>query len=47
MWLSGIDLGVNFEAGETIHTENSYKYRVGDAEALVEGGLRSRGYVEG
>ncbi|MGA7242223.1 MAG: L-histidine N(alpha)-methyltransferase [Terracidiphilus sp.] len=35
VWLSGIDLRVNFEAGESIHTENSYKYRVGDAEALV------------
>ncbi len=35
VWLSGIDLRVNFEAGESIHTENSYKYQVGDAEALV------------
>ena len=35
VWLSGIDLRVNFEAGESIHTENSYKYRAGDAEALV------------
>ena len=26
---------MNFEAGESIHTENSYKYRMGDAEALV------------
>jgi uncharacterized SAM-dependent methyltransferase len=35
VWLPAIDLRVNFEAGESIHTENSYKYRAGDAEALV------------
>jgi L-histidine Nalpha-methyltransferase len=35
VWLPAIDLRVNFEAGESIHTENSYKYRVGDAEALL------------
>jgi L-histidine Nalpha-methyltransferase len=26
---------VEFAAGESIHTENSYKYRPGDAEALA------------
>ena len=35
VWLPGIDLRVNFKAGEGIHTENSYKYRPGDAEALL------------
>jgi L-histidine Nalpha-methyltransferase len=35
VWLPAIDLRVDFEAGESIHTENSYKYRRGDAEALV------------
>ena len=35
VWLPAIDLRVNFEAGESIHTENSYKYRMGDPEALV------------
>ena len=35
VWLSAIDLRVNFGAGESIHTENSYKYRPGDAEALL------------
>ena len=25
----------NFAAGETIHTENSYKYRPGQAEAML------------
>lgn len=35
VWLPAIDLRVNFAAGETIHTENSYKYRPGDAEALL------------
>jgi len=35
VWLPAIDLHVEFEAGESIHTENSYKYRPGDAEALV------------
>ncbi len=33
--LPAIDLRVNFEAGESIHTENSYKYRTGDAEAML------------
>jgi len=35
VWLSAIDLRVDFQVGESIHTENSYKYRAGDAEALV------------
>ena len=35
VWVPGIDLRVNFKAGESIHTENSYKYRTGDAEALL------------
>lgn len=35
VWLPGIDLRVKFEAGESIHTENSYKYKPGDAEALL------------
>ena len=35
VWLAGIDLRITFEPGESIHTENSYKYRSGDAEALL------------
>ena len=35
VWLPGIDLRVNFDIGESIHTENSYKYRPGTAEALL------------
>lgn len=35
VWLSAIDLRVNFEAGESIHTENSYKYKPGDAEVML------------
>ena len=35
VWLSAIDLRVKFAAGESIHTENSYKYRLGDAEAML------------
>jgi dimethylhistidine N-methyltransferase len=35
VWLPAMDLRVEFAAGESIHTENSYKYRPGDAEALV------------
>lgn len=34
--VSGIDALVEFEAGETIHTENSYKYRPGEAESMLE-----------
>lgn len=35
VWLPGIDLRVRFEVGESIHTENSYKYKAGAAEALL------------
>jgi len=34
--LEALDLTVEFAAGERIHTENSYKYRPGQAEALLE-----------
>ncbi len=38
--LEALDMEVEFEAGERIHTENSYKYRTGQAEAmLAEGGF--------
>ena len=30
-----LDLAVEFAAGESIHTENSYKYRTGQAEAML------------
>ncbi len=33
-----LDLRVRFAAGETIHTENSYKYRRGQSEALLRSG---------
>ena len=33
--LDGLELAVDFAAGETIHTENSYKYRPGQAEAML------------
>ena len=33
--LPAINLEVDFAAGESIHTENSYKYRPGQAEALL------------
>jgi uncharacterized SAM-dependent methyltransferase len=33
--LRSIDLEVDFKAGETIHTENSYKYAPGQAEAML------------
>jgi dimethylhistidine N-methyltransferase len=37
-----LDLTVEFAAGESIHTENSYKYRPGQAEALLaEAGFRA------
>jgi dimethylhistidine N-methyltransferase len=37
-----LDMTVEFAAGETIHTENSYKYRPGQAEALLaETGFRA------
>ena len=33
--IPSLDIRIEFEAGETIHTENSYKYRPGQAEALL------------
>jgi uncharacterized SAM-dependent methyltransferase len=33
--LLALDLEVEFAEGETIHTENSYKYRPGQAEAMM------------
>ena len=33
--IPGLDLKVDFSAGETIHTENSYKYKPGQAEAML------------
>jgi uncharacterized SAM-dependent methyltransferase len=33
--LASLNLEVEFAAGESIHTENSYKYRPGQAEALL------------
>ncbi|MGA7342315.1 MAG: L-histidine N(alpha)-methyltransferase [Terracidiphilus sp.] len=42
--LAELDLEVKFEAGESIHTENSYKYRTGDAETmLAEAGFAAAG----
>jgi L-histidine Nalpha-methyltransferase len=34
--IPSLDLNLCFRCGETIHTENSYKYRPGQAEALLE-----------
>jgi dimethylhistidine N-methyltransferase len=39
--IPNLDLNLCFGRGETIHTENSYKYRPGQAEAL----LRSAGFA--
>jgi len=40
--VGALDLKVEFAAGESIHTENSYKYRPGQAEALLaEAGFRA------
>jgi uncharacterized SAM-dependent methyltransferase len=33
--ISALDLEVEFAEGETIHTENSYKYRSGQAEVML------------
>jgi dimethylhistidine N-methyltransferase len=42
--LAALDLEVDFKAGETIHTENSYKYRPGQAESmLAEAGFAAAG----
>lgn len=40
--LPAVDLRLDFAQGETIHTENSYKYRPGQAEAM----LRSSGFAQ-
>ena len=34
--LAALDMTVDFACGETIHTENSYKYRPGQPESLLE-----------
>ena len=40
--IAALDLTVDFAAGETIHTENSYKYQPGQIEALLaETGFRA------
>jgi len=40
--IAALDLTVSFAAGERIHTENSYKYRRGQAESfLAEAGFRA------
>ncbi|HEY2860481.1 MAG TPA: L-histidine N(alpha)-methyltransferase [Terracidiphilus sp.] len=40
--IPSLDLQLTFARGETIHTENSYKYRAGQAEALLrEAGFES------
>lgn len=42
--LGALGLTVDFAAGESIHTENSYKYQPGQAEALLAGaGFRAEG----
>ncbi|MFP5285868.1 MAG: L-histidine N(alpha)-methyltransferase, partial [Thermoanaerobaculia bacterium] len=33
--IRALDLEVGFEAGETIHTESSYKFEIGQVEALA------------
>jgi dimethylhistidine N-methyltransferase len=35
VWLDGLNLELDFVEGETIHTESSYKYRPGQAEAMM------------
>ena len=35
VYIEGLDLAVEFAAGETIHTENSYKYRPGQVETTL------------
>ncbi len=34
--VGALNLMIDFAAGESIHTENSYKYQLGQAEALLE-----------
>jgi len=44
VWLGELDFEVEFAEGETIHTENSYKYLPGQAEAmLAEAGFVAAG----
>jgi dimethylhistidine N-methyltransferase len=44
VWLAALDLEVKFAEGETIHTENSYKYRPGQAKAMMaEAGFAAAG----
>jgi dimethylhistidine N-methyltransferase len=44
VWLAALGMEVEFAEGETIHTENSYKYRPGQAEAmLAEAGFAAAG----
>jgi uncharacterized SAM-dependent methyltransferase len=33
--IPALEMRIEFEGGETIHTENSYKYRPGQAEDLL------------
>jgi len=35
--IPSLDMKIDFLPGETIHTDNSYKYRPGQAEALLAG----------
>jgi len=41
--ISALDMAIDFVIGETIHTENSYKYRPGQAEEF----LASAGFIRG
>jgi dimethylhistidine N-methyltransferase len=42
--IGSLDLEIGFEAGERMHTENSYKYRAGEAEGMLEeAGFRAVG----
>ncbi|MFC5862860.1 L-histidine N(alpha)-methyltransferase [Acidicapsa dinghuensis] len=34
--IDALDMNVEFAAGETIHTENSYKYRIGEVEKMLQ-----------
>jgi uncharacterized SAM-dependent methyltransferase len=34
--LAALDVELEFAPGESIHTENSYKYKPGHAEALLD-----------
>ncbi len=36
--IDGLDLTVEFDAAEAVHTENSYKYALAEIEALARGG---------